>query len=67
MKDPGSTNYMYWRKDYRGYGCLTSGTNQQYGFYATLENPSAQDQATISDSFDICVKNTWGMNYKVGN
>ena len=36
MKDPGGngvTGYQYWRKDYRGYSCLTSGTNQQYGFY----------------------------------
>ena len=67
MKDPGSTNYMYLRKDYRGYGCMTTGTSKQYGFYAKLENPSTSDLATILDSFDTCVKTLWGMNYKVGN
>ena len=59
--------YMYWRKDYVGYSCLAGGQPEKYGFYAKLENPSAADQATIVDSFDICVKNTWGMNYKAGN
>ncbi len=63
----GGYVYMYWRKDYRGYACLTSGTAMQYGFYAKLENPSATDLTTISDSFDICVRDTWGMNYKMGN
>jgi len=70
MKDPGGnevTGYQYWRKDYRGYSCMTTGTSKQYGFYAKLENPSTSDLATISDSFDTCVKTTWGMNYKVGN
>lgn len=68
--DPKNTNgyiYMYWRKDYSGYACLPGGQPLLYGFYAKLENPSAADLATISDPFDICVKNTWGMNYKVGN
>lgn len=63
----GSNIYMYWRKDFRGYSCLTSGTTEQLAFYTRLENPSANDQATIVDSFDICVRNTWGMNYKLGN
>ncbi len=68
--DPGGNGglgYMYWRKDFTGYGCLLGGQDQLYGFYARLENPSASDLATISDSFDICVRNTWSMNYKVGN
>lgn len=66
--DPLSTQYfMYWRKDYVGYVCLTGGQPSQFGFYAKLENPSPADQATISDAFDVCVKDTWGMNYKVGN
>lgn len=64
--DPGGNANMYWRKDYRGW-CLTSGTAEQFAFYAILENPSTADQATIADSFDICVRNTWGMNYKAGN
>ena len=63
----GNNVYMYWRKDYRGYTCLTAGTANQYGFYARLENPKASDLATIIDSFDACVRDTWGMNYKVGN
>ncbi len=67
--DPLSTNpqYQYWRKDYRGYSCMTVGTSEQFGFYAYLENPTAQDLATISDSFDQCVKTNWGLNYKAGN
>ncbi|PIQ91901.1 MAG: hypothetical protein COV70_01755 [Parcubacteria group bacterium CG11_big_fil_rev_8_21_14_0_20_39_22] len=65
--DPSGSNYQHWRKDYRGYSCMTSGTKDQYGFYARLENPSAEDLTTISDSFDECVKSRWGLNYKVGN
>lgn len=63
---PGA-NYMYWRKDFVGYTCLTGGEPYRYAFYARLENPSAQDLATIADPFDTCVASTWGMNYKVGN
>jgi prepilin-type N-terminal cleavage/methylation domain-containing protein len=63
----GSNIYMYWRKDTVDYGCLTNLGIDKYGYYARLENPTAEDQATIVDSFDICVRNTWGMNYKVGN
>jgi len=66
-KNSGGYIYMYWRKDYVGYSCLTGGQPLRYGFYAKLENPSAEDLATISDSFDICVKNNWGMNYKMGD
>lgn len=64
-----AANYQYWRKDYRSgsYPCMTEGTSYQHGFYAILENPSASDLATISDSFDLCVKSLWNMNYKVGN
>ena len=62
-----AANYQYWRKENRGYACMTEGTDRQYGFYAILENPSASDLATISDSFDLCVKTNWSMNYKVGN
>lgn len=67
--DPSTTlpQFQYWSKDYRGYACMTAGTSQQYGFYAYLEKPSAADLATISDSFDQCVKTNWGLNYKVGN
>lgn len=70
--DPGGngTTYMYWKKDYIGSGvmsCLLGGQPERYGFYARLENPSASDLATISDPFDICVRNIWSMNYKVGN
>ena len=64
---PSGPNYQYWRKDYRGYPCMTAGTANQFGFYAKLESPSASDLATISDSFDQCVRDSWGMNYKVGN
>jgi type II secretion system protein G len=63
----GSYVYQYWRKDFRGYACMTAGTVQQYAFYAILENPTANDTATISDSFDVCVRDTWGMNYKMGS
>lgn len=68
--DPrGSPDYQYWRKDYRyaGYPCMTTGTDQQYAFYAQLDAPTAAQLATISDAFDQCVKNTWGMNFKIGN
>src|SRR3989338_5974968 len=63
----GGVGYQYWRKDYTGYGCMTLNMIDKYAFYARLENPSASDLATISDSFDICVRDTWSMNYKVGN
>ncbi len=63
----GGVGYQYWRKDYSGYGCMTLNMIDKYAFYARLENPSASDLATISDSFDICVRDTWSMNYKVGN
>lgn len=68
--DPGGNGgfgYQYWRKDYSGYGCMTLNMIDKYAFYARLENPSTADLATISDSFDICVRNNWSMNYKVGN
>lgn len=63
----GGVSYQYWRKDYSGYSCMTLNMIDKYAFYARLENPSAADLATISDSFDICVRDTWSMNYKVGN
>jgi prepilin-type N-terminal cleavage/methylation domain-containing protein len=59
--------YQYWRKDYAGYACMTLGDANRYAFYATLESPTAADLATLTDSFDTCVRNNWGMNYKVGN
>lgn len=68
--DPINTQpsvYMYWRKDFVGYTCLTNISSQQFGFYAKLENPTSADTATLTDSFDQCVASTWGMNYKVGN
>ena len=63
----GGVGYQYWRKDHAGYPCMTLNMVDKYAFYAKLENPSASDLATISDSFDICVRGTWSMNYKVGN
>lgn len=63
----GGASYMYWKKDYVGFTCLSGGQPERYGFYARLENLSASDLATISDPFDICIRNTWSMNYKVGN
>jgi prepilin-type N-terminal cleavage/methylation domain-containing protein len=68
--DPMNANgyiFMYWRKDYVGYSCLTGGRPLSFGYYAKLENPTSADLATISDDFDICVRNTWGMNYKIGS
>ncbi len=64
-----SFSYQYWRKDWIGYTCLNLGDPNKFAFYAYLENPSASDLATITngDSFDQCVKNTWGLNYKIGN
>lgn len=62
----GSVMYQYWRKDYRD-GCLNSGTDRQYALYAILENPTASDLATMTDTFDQCVASRWGMNYKLGN
>ncbi len=59
--------YQYWRKDYAGYSCMALNDPNHYAFYAKLENPSATDLATLSDSFDQCVKTNWGMNYKIGN
>lgn len=66
----GGVNYQYWRKDYSSpsYPCMLGGQPERYGFYARLEKPSASDLATISsDPFDICVRDLWSMNYKVGN
>lgn len=68
--DPrGSPDYQYWRKDFRNvaYTCMTTGTDQQYGFYAKLDAPTAAELATMSDAFDLCVKSLWGMNFKIGN
>jgi len=65
--DPSGRSGMYWRKDYRGYGCLSSGSSDEFAFYANLENPTASDLATLSDSFDLCVQSVWNMNYKIGN
>lgn len=69
VPNDASFSYMYWRKDWIGYTCLNLNNINKFAFYAYLENPSAADLATITngDSFDQCVKNTWGMNYKVGN
>lgn len=61
---PTNTPYYYYRKDWSS-GCLTGGQPNKFAFYAQLENPSSADLATLSDSFDQCVKTTYGMNYKV--
>jgi len=58
-------SYMYYRKDYTI--CTITEGIDKYTFYAKLENPSAADLATISVAPDTCIKNTYGMNYKVGN
>lgn len=69
--DPNNpSSYQYWRKDYSGafpYDCMTLLDPQKFAYYAILENPTTQDLATISDSFDNCVKTRWGYNYKYGN
>jgi prepilin-type N-terminal cleavage/methylation domain-containing protein len=67
--DPSASNvpYQYWRKDYAGYACMTINQIGRYAFYAKLENPTAADLATMTDSFDACVQSTWGMNFKAGN
>jgi prepilin-type N-terminal cleavage/methylation domain-containing protein len=67
--DPSTSNvqYQYWRKDYTGYACMTLNQPDRYAFYAKLENPTAADLATMTDSFDACVQTNWGMNYKMGN
>ncbi|OHA19624.1 MAG: hypothetical protein A2836_03105 [Candidatus Taylorbacteria bacterium RIFCSPHIGHO2_01_FULL_45_63] len=68
---PGDSNYQHWRKDYRGYTCMTLNDASRYGFYAKLENPSTSDpnyiSPTVGDSFDRCVATNWEMNYKRGN
>jgi len=63
----GGVGYQYWRKDFRGFTCLSAGDSDHYGFYTRLENPSTADLTTLNDSFDICIRDTWSMNYKVGN
>lgn len=68
--DPGSNGgllYMYYRKDYIGNGCGTIPAPDKYAFYARLENPTADDLATLTDSYDICVKNNWHVNFRAGN
>lgn len=73
--DPLNTNgnvYMYLRKDWNnggGTACLTAVGADRYAYYAKLESPTALDLTTISasDAYDTCVKNTWGMNFKLGN
>jgi type II secretory pathway pseudopilin PulG len=57
---------QYWRKDYRGHGCLTEGTAEQMAFYVQLENPTAADLSTMTNPFDVCVSNKWGINFKAG-
>ncbi len=68
----GGNIYIYLRKDWNNGGataCLTAVGADNYGFYAKLENPTALDLLSISasDAYDTCVKNTWGMNFKLGN
>ena len=38
-----------------------------FAVYTTLENPTANDLATIKNDFDLCVKEKHGKNYRVGN
>ncbi len=76
-RDPGGNggvDYIYWRGDYNEPACTNPAINpadlniNNYYFYAKLENASTQDQATLSsNTMDQCLKNQWGMNYKVGN
>ncbi|MBY0328480.1 prepilin-type N-terminal cleavage/methylation domain-containing protein [Patescibacteria group bacterium] len=61
----GSQNYMYYRKDYAT--CSPTLGIDKYSYYAKLENPSTADLATVSDSYDTCIKGLYGMNYRVGN
>jgi hypothetical protein len=58
---------MYYRKDYTANGCGATPAPDKYAFYARLENPTADDLATLTDAYDTCVKNNWHVNYRVGN
>ena len=64
----GNNRFMYYRKNQAGGPC-TGSDGTKYSFYATLENPSASDLATISgsDAFDQCIGLTYGKNYRIGN
>lgn len=66
--------YIAWRKDVNTVlsspGCTAVADRNKYGLYAKLENPpSASDPNNINngDEFDLCVKNNFQMNYKIGN
>lgn len=68
--DPGSNGgllYMYYRKDYIANGCGSTPEPEKYAFYTRLENPTASDLATLTDAYDICVRDGWHVNYRVGN
>ncbi len=62
----GNHRYQHWNKSYVG-GCFTGGQPEKYVFYTKLENPSAADLATLTDSFDTCANTTYEMNFKIGN
>lgn len=65
----GGYGYMYERKDNPG-ACNGVPENiGKYAFYARLELPSATDLATMSDTYDLCIKATTNpsRNYRVGN
>jgi type II secretory pathway pseudopilin PulG len=62
-------NYIYHRKDNTVSGACFSLGVDKYSFYAFLEKPSAADLATVSDSYDTCVKGLvpTKINYRIGN
>ena len=68
---PPHTDYVYMNKVWTGdYACETQpglNVNTKYAFYATLENPTAQDLATLSDTYDQCMATNGGGNYRIGN
>ncbi|MEI6660249.1 MAG: type II secretion system protein [bacterium] len=70
---PSNMPYIYMNKAYTGdWACETVSaainTPTKYAFYAKLENPSAQDLATMNtDAYDTCIAANSQANYRYGN
>lgn len=66
----GGRAYSYLIKSWAGCANGTTGFTpdpERFAIYARLENPTADDLATMSDAFDACNASGWGFNYRVGN
>lgn len=64
---PGHIDYIYMRKDYTADGEPSGFSANKYALYATLENPTSADIATLSDAYDLFIKILGPANYRIGN